>query len=99
MNVNFILGDLETELVTSTIGDTILGSTAGHPLGVNIRVMVATQHLALGGAAFAKRGASKFTTPHDECFIEQPTLLKVADERSHGFIHCLALIAQSVAEA
>ena len=42
VDVDFVFGDFEAELVAGAVGDAAFHTATGHPLRVHIRVMVAT---------------------------------------------------------
>ena len=71
MHMHLILGHLETQFVAGAISAGLRAS-AGHPLGVHVRVMISPEHLTLGRTPFTERRAAKFTAPHDERFVEEP---------------------------
>jgi len=54
--------------------------------------VVAAEHGARGGSAFAERGPAEFAAADDEGVVEQPALLEVLDESGDGLVHRHALV-------
>src|SRR5437867_938919 len=70
---------------------------AGEKNGEAIRIVIAAQNLAAGGAAFAEGCAAKFAAPDDQRVLQQSALTQVANERGHWFIHTRAFLREAVA--
>ena len=66
VDVNFIGGNGEPELVGFAVAVAAAGAAAGHPHCEAVGIVVAAQHLAFAGAALAERRASEFAAPNDE---------------------------------
>ena len=78
--VNWISDWIPTDLVRFAVDRASFRSTTCHKDGKGIGVMVASCNGGVANSVLAQRRAPEFAGPHDKCFFEQPSLLKVFDE-------------------
>ena len=75
VNVNWILGDAETEFIGRAVLEAAFDSAAGHPHREGVGIVIAAQNFALGRAAFAERRPPKLAAPNDQRVFKQTALL------------------------
>ena len=98
MDVNFVGGDFEAEVVAGAVGVAGFETAAGHHDGEDVGVVVATEVFAFGGAAFAEGCAAEFPTPDNESVFEESALFEVSDEGGDRFVHGRTFVLQSITE-
>ncbi len=86
MHVDFVFSDFEAHLVGGTVGEAAFDAASGHEQAEAVGIVVAAEHLAVGGATFAEGGAAKLTAPDDQGVFQQAALFEVLDEGGHGFV-------------
>src|SRR5690606_23595647 len=96
MNAHFTTHRIVSDFIRFTPRYTFLDATASHPHCKCFQVMVTThkRHL-FSVAVFLHRCSSKFSSPHDVCFVEPPALLQVEYQCSHGAIDLATFVSQS----
>ena len=80
MHMDFILDGLETKFVRRAVDVAAANSAASHPHGEAPVIVVSTVDLAGVAARLWKldnRSTTKFSTPNDERFFQQPALFQV----------------------
>ena len=82
-----------TEFIGLAVDDATLDASPGHPDGHGLAVMVTA------AAALRHRGATEFTSPHDQGVVEHPALLKVGDERHAGAVDFGSLERDAILDA
>src|SRR5262245_1240887 len=70
VNVNRPVGNAETEIVGRPVGQARLDTAASEEHGVTVRVMIAAEVRAAGGAALAERRSAKLAAPDHQCRVE-----------------------------
>lgn len=92
MNVDFILGDAESEIIGFAIGESPLDPTASHPDAKALSVVVSAGR-GLGsraGVVFLHHGsAPELTAPDDERVVEKSSLFEVGEEARAGLVDLL----------
>src|SRR5262249_9347368 len=83
-----VLDCLESKIVGCAIGDTAADSTAGHPHGEAVWIVIAAR------AGFGHRSAAELSAPDYQCLIEQSAPLEIANQRRSGLVHIGAALAQ-----
>ncbi len=99
VHVHLVLGNAEAEFVGAAVAKAGLHAAAGHEQAEAVRVMVATEHLAGRGAAFAEGRTAELAAPDHQGVLEQTALLEVADQRCHRPIGGRHLLGEAVGEA
>src|SRR5579871_3939648 len=74
MNVMGLVDGVESKLVGGPDGLSSFYAAPGHPHGEPVRIVIPTQ------AFFVERRSSELTTPHDQCFLEQPASLQIGEQ-------------------
>ena len=74
VDVDFVIGDAETEVVGLAINEAMFDAAAGHPHRVGAGMMIAPLAAAESGVGFHHRRTAKFAAPNDEGFIEKAAL-------------------------
>ena len=97
VDVDFVAGDFEAEVVAGAVGVAGFEAAPGHHHGEDIGEMVTAQVLALGGAAFTERCAAEFPAPDNQGIFQEPALFEVADEGGDRLVHGGALFAEAIA--
>ena len=69
VNVNFVLGDMEAEVVGLAVG-AWFGAAAGHKGGEGLRVVVTSSLAAEGRVGFDHRSAAEFSAPDDKSIFQ-----------------------------
>ena len=80
MNVDFVFGNPETELISGPVGEATFQATACHPDTETFFVMVSTgsSFLAGSGAMFLNhRCTTEFAAPDHKCFVQQAALFQI----------------------
>ena len=86
-HVMAVFDGVETQLIGRAVHDPTLHTTAGHPAGEAVRVMVATRATDVLVTELSARRPTKFRPPDDEGFIKHPPLLEVAQKTAHRLVH------------
>ena len=92
VNVDFVFGDVESELVGLADGHARFDAAACHPHRERLGMMVATQLASEVRVGLDHRGAPEFTAPDDKGVFEQAALLKVFDQSCAGLIGFSSLV-------
>ena len=90
-DVHGVVRNVVAEVIRLAVGDATLYAATCHPNGEATRVVVATV-VGLGEFALAVNRTPEFTTPNDQCIIQQATLLEVCNECEGGLIDVPALV-------
>src|SRR4051794_26148688 len=79
VNVDGILGGIESEFVSASESHTWLHAAASEPHREGILVVVPANFrlFSIAADSLRKRGASEFAAPNDECIVKQPALLEI----------------------
>lgn len=91
VDVDGVLGDMETEWIGFSVGDAPFHSAACGPHGEGLGMVIPAQFSAQFGAALDHGGAAEFPAPDDERVIQEAALLEVLDEGGIGLIGGFAL--------
>src|SRR3954452_16517731 len=89
MNVDFILGCSETELVCCAVDQTTFEPTSGNPHAEAVRVVVtAVVHATVSAEVreFDGRSAAELTAPDDEGVIEKAALFEVLQQGRYWLV-------------
>src|SRR5436190_10125769 len=97
VNVDLIAHDREAELIGFSIADAVLDTAAGEENGEAVRVVIAAEEFAIGGASFTERRAAEFAAPHYQRFVQQSALAQIAQEGHHRLVHLRAFLGEAVA--
>ena len=80
VDMNAILYGPQSNGIRGAVSHASTHTSAGEPQCVAPRIVVAA------GSLFAHRHPSKFTTPNDECVLEQAPLFQVAQQGGDGLV-------------
>src|SRR5262249_50225411 len=98
VDVDLVLDHFEAKLIGLAVAVAAARAAAGQPTREAIGIVVAAEHVPLGGAPFAEWCAAKFAAPNEKRRFEEPALLQVFDERGDWLVHRGALFRQPVAD-
>ncbi len=97
MNMYFVFGDVETDIVGLTDGLASFDSSASQPHAERKRMVIASFIARLAGSSHLHhRRPPKFSTPDHECIFEQPALLQIAKKRRGWLIRCVAVFSSAL---
>ncbi len=88
VHVDFVVDRAKTKVIGSTVRHTAFDTTACKPHGEAPMVMVAPI------AVFGGGGSTEFTTPDNECFVEQASVFEICEEGRHRLIDGAGKIAR-----
>ena len=94
-HVNWVLRDIEAEVIGRTVCHAALDSTTCHPNGEAAGMMIAARFRTVPGA-LADNAAAKFTTPNDQCLVEHATHLQIFDQKLHMTIEAQCLLVYTL---
>ena len=92
VDVDRLFGGIEAHLVRCAVRHSGLQAGAGHEERVAMRVMVAADVVAGGGAAFAERRAAELGGPDHQRVLEHASIFQILDQRGDGAIHLFAAV-------
>ena len=87
MHMHRVFGDIEPELVRSTMHMTTLYAPTGHDHGVAVGVMIPPKQLPLGGSALTKGCSAKFSPDNNQGIVKESTLLEIFDQCGDRLVH------------
>src|SRR5579863_5393718 len=82
MDMDGILHGFPAEIVSGSVGQTLLEAASGHHHGV-AQVVVAAATVFEAGVSVARRRAAELAADHDDSFLQQTARFQVADQRRH----------------
>lgn len=89
VNVDFVFGNPETELISRPVGEATFHATTCHPDTKTFFVMVSagSSFLAGPGAMFLNhRCTTEFAAPDHKCFVQQAALFQILNECGTGLV-------------
>src|SRR5215510_6778482 len=89
VNMHLVLGCLKTELIGRAVDITSTYSSARHPHGEAVVVMIASVNLSGIGTRLwqlHRWGSSKFSAPDDKRILEHASLFEILEQRANGLI-------------
>lgn len=95
MNMDFVLHDVETKIVSFTESNSRFETATCHPHCKRLRMMIAAKFAPSVGITLDHRSAAKFATPNDERIIQESTLLQVFDESRAALIGFSSLLCHA----
>lgn len=90
MNVNLVRDDMKTKIIGVTKCDAWLDTSSRHVDAKCLRVVIAP----VATVALDHWCPAEFTTPNDQCVIEQPAVLQITNQSCTTSIGCLAVSSQ-----
>src|SRR6266498_1054574 len=96
VDVDLVLGRLETVFIGGAVDITAAHATSGHPHAEAIVIMVAAINLAgvaPGGGQFHGGCPTEFTSPDDQGVLEQATLLEILEQGADRLVALLGQVA------
>ena len=87
VDVEAILHRVQAQIVRGTDNLSALHASASHPHGKTRGIVVAAITL------FTHRRPSKFTTPNDQCLVQQPARLEILQQGGYRLVALTALAA------
>ena len=93
MNVNGVLDHVKTQLIGLAQSYAWFRSSARHPHGEGLGVMISPIATSQRCAGLDHRGSSKFTAPNDQGVLQHPKSLEILHESGAGLIDGFGLIA------
>jgi hypothetical protein len=96
VNMHRVLDDGKTEFIGLAVGESTFDSTPGHSYGETVGVVVATEHIAIGGSTFSEWCPAKLTSPHNQGFIQQVSSFKIVCRRLNWLVHGGTFVRQTI---
>ena len=94
VHMHRIFDDIVAKLVGFAIHNSWFNTTARHPDPEAARMMIASI-IIFGQFALTIVGTAKFTAPDHQCFIQQPPLFQIGNQRGRSLIDIFCLFAIS----
>ena len=85
--------DAVAQFTGCPISQAWLQTTASHPNGEGVFMMIAANEILIG-LALQHRCAAKLTRPYHECLVEEATLLQILHQRCEGAVYCKAFLGE-----
>ena len=92
VDMNWIFGDVVTEIIGFTIRDSRLGTTTCHP-HAEVFGMVISAVIFFGKSALRVDCSTKLAAPHHQRLVQEPPLGQVLHQRRGRLVGIFALVA------